>query len=98
MNYPHLVALLVVLGFAAADHPWRAAAAVTIWALLYGIACWYWPFASCPMCESGRKYQNDKKKTWRLCRWCKGSGRRRRWGRIVWAYFSKTNKRAKAAR
>jgi hypothetical protein len=64
---------------------WVALIAV-FWATWYVIACWYWPFARCVACKGqGRKYQSERRKTWRNCRWCKGSGRRRRWGRIIWS-------------
>lgn len=63
------------------------AAALGGWALLYAGACAVWPFARCWRCENGRRYQNEKRKTWRKCRWCKGSGRRLRVGRWI---FNKT--------
>lgn len=61
--------------------------AAAVWALFYGGACWLWPFARCWWCKgSGRRYQSEKRKTWRPCRWCKGSGRRLRIGRWIYNY------------
>lgn len=58
--------------------------AVLGWALCYAGACALWPFARCWRCKgSGRRYQSEKRKTWRRCRWCKGSGRRLRIGRWI---------------
>lgn len=63
----------------------------------YLVRCAVWPFARCWWCRGdARKYQNKRtKKAWRHCRVCKGSGMRLRWGRRAWAYFRKTQKKAK---
>lgn len=63
----------------------------------YVVRCAIWPFAKCWFCKGeGRKYQNKAtKKAWRNCRWCGGTGRRRRIGRAAWAHFSKARKRAR---
>lgn len=65
--------------------------AALAWIVWYLLACAFYPFARCLVCKgTGRKYQSEKRKTWRDCRWCKGRGRRRRVGRAVWAYFKQT--------
>lgn len=60
----------------------------------YLLACTLWPFAACWWCEGGRRYQNQRKKSWRTCGRCKGTGRRRRIGRVIWAYYRRSKKRA----
>ena len=66
------------------------------WATWYLIACAMFPFARCLFCSgAGRKYQNERRKAWRPCRWCKGSGQRRRVGRAIWARFHESKRRAK---
>ncbi len=77
-------------------HPRLTLAAIAaLWALCYLVACAIWPFANCMFCDGrGRKYQNESRKTWRPCRWCKGSGSRRRVGRAIWAKFRESKRRA----
>lgn len=77
-------------------HPGVTAAAfAALWLAWYLGACAFWPFARCIRCDgTGRRYQNAKRKSWHPCRWCKGTGTRRRVGRAVWAYFAGTRKRA----
>lgn len=65
------------------------------WATWYLLACWLWPFSACWWCEGGRKYQSKRRKAWRPCRRCRGTGQRRRIGRVVWAYFAGSKKQAK---
>ncbi len=65
------------------------------WAAWYMIACWRCPFARCLRCKgAGRVYQSERRKTWRNCPRCKGTGMRRRIGRAIWAYFAASKKRA----
>jgi hypothetical protein len=84
---------VIVVDFMAA-HPRVTLAAIGLLATLgYLLACWLWPFAACWWCEGGRKYQNERRKTWRRCGWCEGTGQRRRIGRVVWAYYDRSRKR-----
>jgi hypothetical protein len=78
-------------------HPGVTLAALgALWAGWYLLACAFWPFARCLRCKGqGRAYQNSKRKSWRTCRWCKGSGQRRRVGRAVWAYFAQSRRAAR---
>lgn len=75
-----------------------------LWTLLalvavgqYLVRCALWPFARCWACK-GKTQKFDpmsRRKAWRDCRVCKGSGRRLRIGRRAWAYFSKSRRKAK---
>lgn len=68
--------------------------------VVYGLLCRWFPFTACLMCKEssrkgpGRVFESARKLAWKKCPWCKGTGTRRRWGRIVWAYFSSTKKKA----
>lgn len=78
-----------VLAAEAASFPWGAAAVVVIvMAALWVIACAVWPFEPCPHCEGGKKRSPTGKK-WRNCRWCKGAGKRVRFGRRLWTALHK---------
>lgn len=84
-------------------HPLVALALVVLGvAGWYALMCWRYPFTNCLMCtpgkrkDRGRVYQNRRKLAWRNCWWCKGTGRRRRWGRIIWAHVHETKRKAKA--
>jgi hypothetical protein len=50
---------------------------------VYALSCWWWPFAHCLCCHGAGKHHRGDGKVHRLCRWCKGSGRRLRIGRRV---------------
>lgn len=86
-------------------HPWLSfIAALAILAVVYLLICWIWPWAHCGgewlpwprKCDGGRVYQNPRRKTWRDCRHCGGTGKRRRVGRVVWAYFIRAKRKADA--
>lgn len=68
--------------------------------VVYGLMCRWFPFTACLMCKDskrkgpGRVFESARKRAWKRCPWCKGTGVRRRWGRIIWAYFSNTRKKA----
>ncbi len=65
------------------------------WVAWYLAACAWWPFARCLRCKgAGRFYQSERRKSWRNCPRCKGTGTRRRIGRAVWAYFAGAKKKA----
>lgn len=57
--------------------------AALTWSLF---AAAFWPFTPCPapFCEKGKVRRPGKRKTWRRCGWCGGSGARLRWGRRVY--------------
>ena len=57
-----------------------------LWVAGYGLACWYWPYASCKKCEGGKR-RSPSGKAWRACPRCKGSGRRIRTGRRLWIAY-----------
>lgn len=66
------------------------------WLAGYLLACAIWPFAACWRCKGGgRFFQDGRRKSWRMCPRCKGTGARRRVGRTIWAYFAGARKRAK---
>ena len=48
---------------------------------VYVLSCWWLPFAPCWCCKGGGRHFRKDGKALRMCRWCKGSGRRRRIGR-----------------
>lgn len=57
----------------------------------YVIACWLFPFAACVWCHgSGRWHQplqskkRKRRRNWRPCWWCKGTGKRLRKGRRIY--------------
>jgi hypothetical protein len=52
--------------------------------LIYGVACFIWPYRDCRKCKGGGKFRSPSGKAWRRCRRCKGSGSRVRLGRRVW--------------
>lgn len=68
----------------------------------YLLACWIWSWARCggewlprpQSCDAGRVYQNKRRRTFRHCRHCGGTGRRRRFGRTLWAHFIKAKRKA----
>lgn len=55
--------------------------------VLAGIALWLghsvvWPWTACNACPGGKKRTDGGRgRSWRDCRWCGGSGKRRRLGR-----------------
>lgn len=67
--------VLILIGFA------------LLLALVYAAECWWFPFrrCHCPFkpCEGGRHYSKDRKHH-RDCWWCKGTGRRLRFGRRIY--------------
>lgn len=50
----------------------------------YGGSCWWWPLARCLCCSGKGKHWRSDGKVFKRCRWCKGSGARRRVGRVAW--------------
>lgn len=48
-------------------------------ATIYLIACAIWPYTACPRCAGGKKY-DPAGTSWRNCRRCGGTGKRRRAG------------------
>lgn len=62
---------------------WAVAAGIA-GALLYGAACFIWPYGDCRWCSGSGSKRSPSKKYRRPCRHCKGSGTRIRLGRRVW--------------
>jgi hypothetical protein len=90
---------------AAGDHSlhvtargWLVLAVILLLAgLWYAVACVFWPFTRCWWCkDQPRRYQNKRRRAWRKCWVCKGTGERLRFGRAVYAHFR--NKKRKAAK
>jgi hypothetical protein len=81
---------------------WRALIVGTLGLIVvYAITCWIWPWAKCGgeylglhTCDAGRFYAGTRQKTWRDCRKCKGTGKRRRFGRTLWAVFITSKRKA----
>jgi hypothetical protein len=70
-------------------------AAIALAAAVYGAACWVLPFAYCRHCHGvGSRLAGIVRKTPRVCRWCRGTGRRMRFGRRVWNTLARRQHRA----
>lgn len=73
---------------------------VLFWALSYAGSCAWKPWRDCWCCDgSGKHYlMKDGKQTkkFHVCRWCRGSSKRMRYGRRIYNHFHKVKKRAKA--
>lgn len=69
-----------------------AALAVT---LGYAVACWIWPFKSCPRCDGTGKKRSPSGRAFRLCRRCTGTGRRLRAGRWIYNRLSSVRRDAR---
>jgi hypothetical protein len=67
LSRPERVAVLVVAGLVLTG--------------LYLLACAVWPYANCDRCDGSGKSRSPSGKKFRLCRRCKGAGRRERLGR-----------------
>lgn len=59
--------------------------AVAVWVAGYLVHCWWRPFRDCRRCDG--KPRNYDPKGWRTfnhsCRWCGGTGSKRRWGSLL---------------
>jgi hypothetical protein len=62
-------------------------------ALVYAVACALWPFAACWVCHGDGKKRSPSGRSWRRCRWCKGTGQRLRVGRKIANYATRTRRR-----
>lgn len=51
---------------------------------LYFVACVWWPYTNCRRCSGTGKRRSPTGKAWRPCGRCDGSGRRIRFGRVLW--------------
>jgi hypothetical protein len=56
----------------------------------YALACWWWPFTSCPRCKGTGRSKSPTGKNWRKCRRCKGTATRVRLGRRVFNWLQVT--------
>jgi hypothetical protein len=61
--------------------------------LAYAASCWLWPFRHCRRCDGGRIHRDDRK-VFRLCRRCKGTGRRLRLGRRLYNHTIRLRREA----
>lgn len=51
----------------------------------YATSCLVWPFARCVICDGrGHHSPSSTRRISRPCRWCRGTGRRLRFGRRLW--------------
>lgn len=66
-------------------HP---AAGVALVLAAYGLACWWWPYASCWCCHGSGKHRSGSGRTFRRCLVCGGRGSWFRVGRRLWTWFS----------
>lgn len=48
------------------------------WFVLYYMACRIWPFKACKHCKGSSKHLSPRKKAWRDCPACGGTGKRLR--------------------
>lgn len=63
------------------------AAVVLLWIASYALACYVWPFARCKRCTGTGTRPSPSGKAFRVCRKCKGRGRRIRTGRRVFNWL-----------
>ncbi|MEU4218265.1 hypothetical protein [Actinoplanes sp. NPDC026623] len=63
--------------------------------LCYAVACWIWPFKSCPRCGGDGKRRSPSGRAFRLCRRCEGTGRRLRAGRWIYNRLSSVRRDAR---
>jgi hypothetical protein len=73
-----------------------AIAAALVWAAVYALGCYVWPFANCRRCDGSGKRRSPSGRAFRLCRRCKGTGRRLRIGRRMWNAYRRTRKEGTA--
>jgi hypothetical protein len=83
---------------ATAPTPWWVVPAFIAVAVVvaggYAVACWIWPYTSCPKCNGTARIKSPSGKAFRLCRKCKASGRRLRLGRRVFNFADTKRKDA----
>jgi hypothetical protein len=62
---------------------WTAMAVVAVcW---YPVSCAFHPYRDCGVCSgTGSHRRHDDRSLSRPCWWCKGAGKRLRWGRRLW--------------
>jgi DnaJ-class molecular chaperone len=53
----------------------------------YVVACWVWPSTACRKCESHGKRRSPTGRAFKICRRCKGTGRRIRTGRRIFNWL-----------
>jgi len=74
--------------------------AITLLAIaigVYALACWVIPFGRCHFCDSSGTRTARITRRLKPCRWCNASGRRLRYGRRVYNYFSRIRAEAQTA-
>ncbi|GGK32501.1 hypothetical protein GCM10010124_26610 [Pilimelia terevasa] len=52
----------------------------------YGLVCWLWPFGTCSACSGAGARPHLITRNLRICRRCRGAGKRLRTGRAMWNY------------
>lgn len=51
----------------------------------YALSCWLWPFRDCSVCRGAGVHRSDGSRSLsRPCWWCKGGGKKLRYGRRLW--------------
>ncbi len=68
--------------------------AALLWAVVYAVACWWFPFGNCRRCKGDGKRRSKSGKHFRLCRRCKGTGRRLRAGRWIYNHVVRMRREA----
>lgn len=46
------------------------------WIAWQVLACWLWPYRTCPRCSGSGKRRSPHGRSWGACRRCDGSGRK----------------------
>jgi hypothetical protein len=75
------------------------AAVALVVLLAYSASCWWLPFANCGLCSgTGKRYPENqgRRRNFRPCWWCKGTGRRLRWGRRLFNAVQRRRREAQS--
>jgi len=60
------------------------AALAALWLVSYVARCAVWPYKPCGHCKGSGKRWSPSGTAFGVCRWCKGTGRRLRFGRRLY--------------
>lgn len=64
------------------------AAGLAVWFAGYGVACLIWPYRACRVCSGMGRRPSPSGRAFRVCWWCKGTGRRLRLGRWIYNHWA----------